>query len=78
MFTGGGSRHGKSGFNTEASNLGLDSRIPGVAYGNLEALIENVPGVKYFSIATGKLSRYLDWNNVKDRSELVKTPFSEQ
>lgn len=35
-------------------------------------LVEHVPDVKYYGIATGKLRRYLDWNNVKDPFRVLK------
>jgi UDP-N-acetylglucosamine--N-acetylmuramyl-(pentapeptide) pyrophosphoryl-undecaprenol N-acetylglucosamine transferase len=35
-------------------------------------LISELPGVTYHAIATGKLRRYLDWNNVKDPFKVVK------
>lgn len=38
-------------------------------------LIAPLPEVKYFGIATGKLRRYLDWQNVKDPFKVVKGAF---
>lgn len=35
-------------------------------------LIDNLNNVHYFSIATGKLRRYFDWNNFKDPFKVVK------
>jgi UDP-N-acetylglucosamine--N-acetylmuramyl-(pentapeptide) pyrophosphoryl-undecaprenol N-acetylglucosamine transferase len=35
-------------------------------------LVSGLPGVTYHGIATGKLRRYLDWNNVKDPFKVVK------
>lgn len=34
-------------------------------------LIADVPNVKYHGIATGKLRRYLDWNNIKDPFRVI-------
>ncbi|MEK0317623.1 undecaprenyldiphospho-muramoylpentapeptide beta-N-acetylglucosaminyltransferase [Cohnella sp. 56] len=35
-------------------------------------LIANAASVQYFGIATGKLRRYMDWNNVKDPFKVVQ------
>ncbi|XEC94243.1 undecaprenyldiphospho-muramoylpentapeptide beta-N-acetylglucosaminyltransferase [Paenibacillus tarimensis] len=35
-------------------------------------LVSTLPGVRYHSIATGKLRRYLSWQNVKDPFKVVK------
>lgn len=38
-------------------------------------LITPLEGVKYYSIATGKLRRYFDWNNFKDPFRVMKGAF---
>ncbi|SFB59885.1 UDP-N-acetylglucosamine-N-acetylmuramylpentapeptide N-acetylglucosamine transferase [Cohnella sp. OV330] len=78
MFTGGGSAGHVS------VNLALIPRFQAEGWtveyigshtGIEKQLVANVPGVKYFGIATGKLRRYLDWNNVKDPFRVVKGVF---
>ncbi|GGG61972.1 UDP-N-acetylglucosamine--N-acetylmuramyl-(pentapeptide) pyrophosphoryl-undecaprenol N-acetylglucosamine transferase 2 [Paenibacillus radicis (ex Gao et al. 2016)] len=78
MFTGGGS----AGHVTV--NLALIPRFVeegwSVDYIGSEAGIERqliapLQEVKYYGIATGKLRRYLDWQNVKDPFKVVKGAF---
>ncbi|MBH5317554.1 undecaprenyldiphospho-muramoylpentapeptide beta-N-acetylglucosaminyltransferase [Paenibacillus sp. GSMTC-2017] len=75
LFTGGGS----AGHVTV--NLALIPRFVekgwnvdyiGSVNGIEKQLIEAVPNVRYFPISTGKLRRYMDWNNVKDPFRVVK------
>lgn len=78
MFTGGGS----AGHVTV--NLALIPRFQSEGWtveyigshaGIEKQLIADVPNVKYHGIATGKLRRYLDWNNIKDPFRVVKGVF---
>jgi UDP-N-acetylglucosamine--N-acetylmuramyl-(pentapeptide) pyrophosphoryl-undecaprenol N-acetylglucosamine transferase len=78
MFTGGGSSGHVS------VNLALIPRFQqdgwaveyiGSENGIEKELILPLKQVKYFSIATGKLRRYLDWKNVKDPFKVVKGVF---
>jgi UDP-N-acetylglucosamine--N-acetylmuramyl-(pentapeptide) pyrophosphoryl-undecaprenol N-acetylglucosamine transferase len=78
MFTGGGSSGHVS------VNLALIPRFLtegwtveyiGSENGIEKELIEPLNHVQYFSIATGKLRRYLDWRNVKDPFKVVKGTF---
>jgi len=78
MFTGGGS----AGHVTV--NLALIPRFQAEGWtveyigshtGIEKELVANVPGVNYYGIATGKLRRYMDWNNVKDPFRVVKGVF---
>ncbi|MFD0673817.1 undecaprenyldiphospho-muramoylpentapeptide beta-N-acetylglucosaminyltransferase [Cohnella sp. GCM10027633] len=78
MFTGGGT----AGHVTV--NLALIPRFQaegwtaeyiGSQAGIEKQLIADVPNVKYHGIATGKLRRYLDWNNVKDPFRVVQGVF---
>ncbi|MUT65272.1 undecaprenyldiphospho-muramoylpentapeptide beta-N-acetylglucosaminyltransferase [Paenibacillus sp. NEAU-GSW1] len=78
MFTGGGS----AGHVTV--NLALIPRFQeegwSVDYIGSEAGIERqliapLRNVKYYGIATGKLRRYLDWQNVKDPFKVIKGAF---
>lgn len=78
MFTGGGTaghvtvnlalipRFQAEGWTTEyiGSHAGIEKQ-----------LVADVPNVKYHAIATGKLRRYLDWNNVKDPFRVVQGVF---
>jgi UDP-N-acetylglucosamine--N-acetylmuramyl-(pentapeptide) pyrophosphoryl-undecaprenol N-acetylglucosamine transferase len=75
MFTGGGSSGHVS------VNLALIPRFLedgwaveyiGSDNGIEKELILPLDKVRYFSIASGKLRRYLDWNNVKDPFKVVK------
>ncbi len=75
MFTGGGS----AGHVTV--NLALIPRFLAEGWqvdyigsqdGIERRLIEAVPDVRYFAISTGKLRRYMDWQNVKDPFKVVK------
>jgi UDP-N-acetylglucosamine--N-acetylmuramyl-(pentapeptide) pyrophosphoryl-undecaprenol N-acetylglucosamine transferase len=75
MFTGGGS----AGHVTV--NLALIPRFRaegwaveyvGSENGIERELISELPDVAYFGIATGKLRRYLDWQNVKDPFKVAK------
>jgi UDP-N-acetylglucosamine--N-acetylmuramyl-(pentapeptide) pyrophosphoryl-undecaprenol N-acetylglucosamine transferase len=75
LFTGGGS----AGHVTV--NLALIPRFAGMGWDvlymgskqGIEAqLIEKAGNVRYIGIATGKLRRYLDWQNVKDPFRVVK------
>jgi UDP-N-acetylglucosamine--N-acetylmuramyl-(pentapeptide) pyrophosphoryl-undecaprenol N-acetylglucosamine transferase len=74
MFTGGGS----AGHVTANLALipyfrkeGWEIEYIGSVSGIERKLIEELPEVKYWPIATGKLRRYLDWNNVKDPFKVV-------
>ncbi|MFC5529113.1 undecaprenyldiphospho-muramoylpentapeptide beta-N-acetylglucosaminyltransferase [Cohnella yongneupensis] len=78
LFTGGGS----AGHVTV--NLALIPRFQSEGWtveyigshaGIEKQLLSDVPNVKYHGIATGKLRRYLDWNNVKDPFRVVKGVF---
>ncbi|MFF2483042.1 undecaprenyldiphospho-muramoylpentapeptide beta-N-acetylglucosaminyltransferase [Paenibacillus sp. NPDC058071] len=78
MFTGGGS----AGHVTV--NLALIPRFLeegwtalyiGSEAGIERQLIEPLEQVKYYGIATGKLRRYLDWQNVKDPFKVIKGAF---
>lgn len=78
MFTGGGSAGHVS------VNLALIPRFQAEGWtveyigshtGIEKQLVENVPDLKYFGIATGKLRRYLDWNNMKDPFRVVRGVF---
>ncbi|TYP70725.1 undecaprenyldiphospho-muramoylpentapeptide beta-N-acetylglucosaminyltransferase [Paenibacillus methanolicus] len=75
MFTGGGS----AGHVTV--NLALIPRFQeegwkidyvGSENGIEKQLAGSLPGVRYHAIATGKLRRYFDWQNVKDPFKVVK------
>jgi UDP-N-acetylglucosamine--N-acetylmuramyl-(pentapeptide) pyrophosphoryl-undecaprenol N-acetylglucosamine transferase len=75
MFTGGGS----AGHVTV--NLALIPRFRaegweidyiGSRNGIEKQLLEQLPDVAYFGIATGKLRRYMDWQNVKDPLKVVQ------
>ncbi|KIL35053.1 UDP-diphospho-muramoylpentapeptide beta-N- acetylglucosaminyltransferase [Cohnella kolymensis] len=35
-------------------------------------LVSSIPGVRYHGVATGKLRRYFDWQNIKDPFKIVK------
>ncbi|WP_274361379.1 undecaprenyldiphospho-muramoylpentapeptide beta-N-acetylglucosaminyltransferase [Paenibacillus thermotolerans] len=75
VFTGGGSA-GHVTVNLALlphfRNEGWNIHYIGSAGGIERELTEGLPGVTYHSIATGKLRRYLDWNNVKDPFKVVK------
>lgn len=78
MFTGGGTaghvtvnlalipRFQAEGWKTEyiGSHAGIEKQ-----------LVADVPEVTYHGIATGKLRRYLDWNNLKDPFRVVQGVF---
>lgn len=75
MFTGGGS----AGHVTV--NIALIPRFLqegwsvdyiGSENGIEKQLVSSLPGVRYHGIATGKLRRYFDWQNVKDPFKVVK------
>ncbi|MCI3919514.1 undecaprenyldiphospho-muramoylpentapeptide beta-N-acetylglucosaminyltransferase [Paenibacillus sp. TRM 82003] len=51
---------------------GWDVHYIGSEQGIERELVSGVPEVTYHGIATGKLRRYLDWNNVKDPFRVVK------
>jgi UDP-N-acetylglucosamine--N-acetylmuramyl-(pentapeptide) pyrophosphoryl-undecaprenol N-acetylglucosamine transferase len=51
---------------------GWDVHYIGSEQGIERELIASIPQVTYHGIATGKLRRYLDWNNVKDPFRVVK------
>ncbi|HZG86802.1 undecaprenyldiphospho-muramoylpentapeptide beta-N-acetylglucosaminyltransferase [Paenibacillus sp.] len=51
---------------------GWDVHYIGSAKGIERELVANVPQVTYHAIATGKLRRYMDWNNVKDPFRVMK------
>lgn len=78
LFTGGGS----AGHVTV--NLALIPRFQSEGWtveyigshaGIEKQLLADVPNVKYHGISTGKLRRYLDWNNIKDPFRVVKGVF---
>jgi len=51
---------------------GWDVHYIGSEKGIERELVAGVPQVTYHSIATGKLRRYFDWNNVKDPFRVLK------
>lgn len=78
MFTGGGS----AGHVTVNIALiphfqqeGWSAEYIGSENGMEKQLVSTLKGVQYHGIATGKLRRYLDWQNVKDPFKIVKGVF---
>lgn len=74
MFTGGGSAGHVTAnlalipyFRKEGWSIEYIGSVAGIE----RKLIEELPEVRYWPIATGKLRRYLDWNNVKDPFKVV-------
>jgi UDP-N-acetylglucosamine--N-acetylmuramyl-(pentapeptide) pyrophosphoryl-undecaprenol N-acetylglucosamine transferase len=51
---------------------GWDVEYIGSKNGIEKQLINNLNGVRYYSISTGKLRRYLDWNNIKDPFKVMR------
>lgn len=51
---------------------GWDVDYIGSAQGIERTLIEGLPGVHYYTVATGKLRRYFDWKNVSDPLNVLK------
>jgi UDP-N-acetylglucosamine--N-acetylmuramyl-(pentapeptide) pyrophosphoryl-undecaprenol N-acetylglucosamine transferase len=51
---------------------GWDVHYIGSEQGIERELVASVPQVTYHGIATGKLRRYMDWNNVKDPFRVMK------
>ncbi|HZG74603.1 MAG TPA: undecaprenyldiphospho-muramoylpentapeptide beta-N-acetylglucosaminyltransferase [Paenibacillus sp.] len=51
---------------------GWDVHYIGSERGIERELVAAVPGVEYHGIATGKLRRYMDWNNAKDPFRVLK------
>jgi UDP-N-acetylglucosamine--N-acetylmuramyl-(pentapeptide) pyrophosphoryl-undecaprenol N-acetylglucosamine transferase len=51
---------------------GWDVHYIGSEHGIERELVTAIPQVKYHGIATGKLRRYLDWNNIKDPFRVLK------
>jgi UDP-N-acetylglucosamine--N-acetylmuramyl-(pentapeptide) pyrophosphoryl-undecaprenol N-acetylglucosamine transferase len=78
IFTGGGSA-GHVTVNMALIPLfrqaGWSMEYIGSTNGIERQLIASMPGVSYHPIATGKLRRYLDWNNMKDPFRVVKGVF---
>jgi UDP-N-acetylglucosamine--N-acetylmuramyl-(pentapeptide) pyrophosphoryl-undecaprenol N-acetylglucosamine transferase len=54
---------------------GWDVSYIGSETGIEKKLIQGLSNVRYFSISTGKLRRYLDWNNMKDPYKVMKGAF---
>lgn len=75
VFTGGGSA-GHVTVNMALmplfSQAGWTMDYIGSTNGIERQLIASMPDVRYHSIATGKLRRYLDWNNLKDPFRVVQ------
>ncbi|QNK59646.1 undecaprenyldiphospho-muramoylpentapeptide beta-N-acetylglucosaminyltransferase [Paenibacillus sp. PAMC21692] len=74
MFTGGGSAGHVTAnlalipyFRQENWSIHYIGSVGGIE----RKLIEELPDVRYWPISTGKLRRYLDWNNVKDPFKVV-------
>ncbi|MDQ6423369.1 undecaprenyldiphospho-muramoylpentapeptide beta-N-acetylglucosaminyltransferase [Paenibacillus sp. LHD-117] len=74
LFTGGGSAGHVTAnlaliphFRQEGWSIEYIGSVGGIE----RKLIEELPEVHYWPIATGKLRRYLDWNNVKDPFKVV-------
>ncbi|WP_214628468.1 undecaprenyldiphospho-muramoylpentapeptide beta-N-acetylglucosaminyltransferase [Paenibacillus agaridevorans] len=74
MFTGGGSAGHVTAnlalipyFRQENWSIHYIGSVSGIE----RKLIEELPDVRYWPISTGKLRRYLDWNNVKDPFKVV-------
>ncbi|MBA4492706.1 undecaprenyldiphospho-muramoylpentapeptide beta-N-acetylglucosaminyltransferase [Paenactinomyces guangxiensis] len=78
IFTGGGSA-GHVTVNLalipEFLKEGWDVAYIGSENGIEKQLLSNVDKVPYFSISTGKLRRYFDWNNFKDPFKVLKGIF---
>jgi len=78
MFTGGGSA-GHVTVNLALIPKFLDEgwtvSYMGSESGIERELIASLPDVKYDAISTGKLRRYMDWQNVKDPFKVVKGVF---
>lgn len=75
MFTGGGSAGHVTvnlalipKFREEGWSIGYIGSEQGIE----KQLTASVSGLPYYSISTGKLRRYLDWNNIKDPFKVVK------
>jgi len=75
LFTGGGSAGHVTvnlalipKFREEGWSVGYIGSEQGIE----KQLTASVNGLPYYGIATGKLRRYLDWNNVKDPFKVVK------
>lgn len=47
----------------------------GSEHGIERQLVKTIPNLEYYSISTGKLRRYLDWNNLKDPFKVIKGVF---
>ncbi|WP_072729922.1 undecaprenyldiphospho-muramoylpentapeptide beta-N-acetylglucosaminyltransferase [Paenibacillus sp. NAIST15-1] len=75
LFTGGGTT-GHVAVNLalipKFINRGWEVRYIGSRHGIEAELIVGLDGVEYCKIATGKLRRYWDWNNVKDPFRVLK------
>ncbi|MGG1572768.1 undecaprenyldiphospho-muramoylpentapeptide beta-N-acetylglucosaminyltransferase [Fictibacillus sp. NRS-1165] len=78
VFTGGGSA-GHVSVNLALIPLflaeGWDVSYIGSKGGIEQQLTESIDGVRYYSISTGKLRRYFDWNNFKEPFRVVKGAF---
>jgi UDP-N-acetylglucosamine--N-acetylmuramyl-(pentapeptide) pyrophosphoryl-undecaprenol N-acetylglucosamine transferase len=78
LFTGGGSA-GHVTVNValipQFLDMGWDVKYMGSVQGIESGLIQKFQEVEYLSISTGKLRRYLDWQNVKDPFRVVKGAF---
>lgn len=75
VFTGGGTA-GHVNVNLalipQFQKEGWSTQYIGSAQGIEKQLISGLPNVPYHVIATGKLRRYFDWNNIKDPFRVVK------
>lgn len=78
LFTGGGSA-GHVTVNIalipKLVNMGWDVKYMGSTQGIEAELVKKLANVEYTSISTGKLRRYLDWENVKDPFRVIKGVF---
>lgn len=54
---------------------GWDVHYIGSENGIEKQLMTSIPSVQYYSVSTGKLRRYFDWNNVKDPFKVIKGIF---
>lgn len=75
MFTGGGSA-GHVTVNLALiphfARLGWSMSYIGSHDGIEKQLIQELPDVRYYSVSTGKLRRYLDWQNIKDPFKVMR------
>ncbi|HEY0828223.1 MAG TPA: undecaprenyldiphospho-muramoylpentapeptide beta-N-acetylglucosaminyltransferase [Bacilli bacterium] len=78
VFTGGGSA-GHVTVNLalipKFVEMGWEVLYIGSEQGIERQLVSTIPNIEYYSIASGKLRRYLDWNNIKDPFKVIKGVF---